>query len=209
MKIRDKIEIKTSLRKTLHNLLCFFKKNVLKSTAVIVTTLASVLLLSFGFYSSSKSQIESIALSAANIAKNNSYQKVHFASQLKYYTDGSFSENCKNNGAVFTKAHQTANKSFVRYSSAAFMTRNNFYNIPSNPEIDSIDYLLFDYSFLNTSFSLMNITPSTNSEITKKYTTPKYVDGVLIENYSAKKTRLETIDLFLLCNEEKPNSGFP
>ena len=209
MKIKERFEIETSIKPAIHNLLHFFRTNILNIVAVVVTTLSSILFFSFSCYSSSKSQIEFVALSAANIAKDNSYQKVHFASKLHYYEDGSFSDNSKNNSDVFTNAHQAANRSFLRYSSAAFLTRNNFYNIPIEPNSDSIQYTLFDYTFLNSSFSLMNITPSTNSEIIKQYSTAKYVDGELVNNYSAQKKRMETIDLFLLSVNEKQSQGYP
>lgn len=209
MRIREKLEIETNIKPTIHNLLVFFKANILKIVAVVVATLSSILFFSFSCYSSSKSQIEFVALSASNIAKDNSYQKVHFASKLGYYDDGTYSENSKNNSDIFTNAHQVANRSFLRYSSAAFLTRNNFYNIPIESDSESIKYALFDYTFLNTSFSLMNITPSTNSEIIKQYSTSKYVNGELVNNYSAQKKRMETIDLFLLSVNEKQSAGYP
>lgn len=209
MKIKERFEIEINVKPTIHNLLNFFRTNILNIAAVVVVTLSSILSFSFSCYSSSKAKIEFVALSASNIAKDNSYQKVHFASKLHYYDNGSFSDNSKNNSDVFTNAHKVVNGSFLRYSSAAFLTRNNFYNIPIEPNSDSIEYTLFDYTFLNSSFSLMNITPSTNSEIIKRYSTTKYVDGELVNNYSGQKKRMETIDLFLLSINEKQNSGYP
>lgn len=209
MKKITKIDLKISFKRQLRDIVLFFKNNLIKLVAIFVLSFTSTLLISFGINSSTKSNIDSIALTAANIAKDNNYQKVHFESKLSYFSNDSFSVNTENNGSIFTKAHKIANQSFLKYSSAAFLTRNNFYNVPVDGSSEQTKHTLFEYNFLNTTISLKNITPSTNSEIVKKYTTSKYIDGTLVKNYSMTKLRMETIDLFLLFKNEKTSSGYP
>lgn len=208
MKRFKNINLKFSIKKQLNELIQFFKKNLVKLIAFFVLTVMSSFLVSFGINSSTKATIDSVAITAANIAKDNSYEKVHFESKLTYFNDESFSKNSEKNTKIFTEAHRMANQSFLKYSSAAFLTRNNFYNTPITNS-DNSSCVLFEYSFLESVFSLKNITPSTNSEIVKKYTTTKYVDGILDNNYSMTKLRMETIDLFLLFKEEKSAAGYP
>lgn len=207
--MKNKFDFKISLKKQLHDVVLFFKNNLTKLISIFVLSFTSTLLISFGINSSSKASIESIALTAANIAKDNSYQKVHFESKLSFYSDDTYSKNSEENVKVFTTSHRIANQSFLKYSSAAFLTRNNFYNIPIKGSSEQTDCTLFEYKFLDTDLLLKNITPSTNSEIVKKYTSSKYVDGVLDTNYPMTKLRMETIDLFLLFKNEKLSSGYP
>lgn len=208
MKRFKNINLKFSIKKQLNELIHFFKKNLVKLITFFVLTVMASFLVSFGINSSTKATIDSVAITAAIIAKDNSYEKVHFESKLTYFNDESFSKNSEKNTKIFTEAHRMANQSFLKYSSAAFLTRNNFYNTPITNS-DNSSCVLFEYSFLESVFSLKNITPSTNSEIVKKYTTTKYVDGILDNNYSMTKLRMETIDLFLLFKEGKSASGYP
>lgn len=209
MKITNKINFRIAIKKQLRDIGLFFKNNLIKLVSIFMLTLTSTLLISLGINTSTKSSIDSIAFAAANIAKDNSYQKVHFESKLSYFSDSSFSANSEKNGKVFSNAHRIANQSFLKYSSAAFFTRNNFYTVPVDGSSEKTKHVLFEYNFLNTAVSLKNITPSTNNEIVKKYTTSKYVGGVLDENYTMTKSRMETIDLFLLFRKGKVASGYP
>ena len=71
--MKTRFDFKISLKKRFLEIGLFFKSNLVKLLSVFVLSFVSILLTSFGVYSSSKSRLDSVALSAANIAKDNNY----------------------------------------------------------------------------------------------------------------------------------------
>lgn len=187
----------------------FFKSNFFPLCTCGFCSLFSTVLISLGVRNSTKSLLDQASIVCSSIAKDNEFNKVHISTKLRFYSDSDAKTNSTNNISVFTKSSEFARDAFLTYSSAAFQTRNNFYNIPIEPNKDGFEYKEFIFQFAKSNIALKNITAPTYSTGEKQYTTAKLVDGEVDNNYLMTKLHMETLDIYLMYKNSTVTGATP
>lgn len=204
--IIEKPQFKQKTKNVFHNALVSLKKVFVPLIIMTGTCICSSLMFSFSILDSSRALLDESAILCANVAKDNYYQKVHIATKMPF-KEGI--ENRNFNVSSFTKSQKEAHNAFLSYSSAAFVTRNNFYSIPIDEDNDGdFVYKKISYNFGNQNLDCINISAPTNSVVGKK-TVCKKKTAEAIAEIEIDKLRLETIDLYMCSSENGKNTGIP
>ena len=203
--INKRVKCRFDLHESLKTIIVFLKQNITRLLIFSSVYFLSFSFISISFNSSTKSLLDTAAFSCSEIAKSNVSNRVHVEFSLDYTDDIS---SLKTNTEQFKKAYSSMQSAYSKFNSGAFISRNDFYVVPSSPNGDSFEHSIFTVKFNNYTGKTKSLSSLTTSEGGKKYTTEKIVDGTKTTIEMFKKS-LETLNVFLLFNDEKKSEGIP
>lgn len=200
---RITFDFKLNIKQRVKSLSSFLKKNLVTILVFSSCSIVSTFVTSFGVKDSSYALKESAAFSVAQIAKDNSFNRVHIETKLDFNPSDP-----QGNKKAFNNSYSSSHRAYLNYSSAAFQTRNNFYTVAVEDQVElneetGEEEIKTVYSRLTCkldelSFETAILTPPTNSEYDKKYTIDKYNEQGELVSMELYKHRMETLDLFML-----------